>query len=244
MKISAVVLTKNEEKNIKACLKSLVFCDEIIVIDDFSKDKTREIAEQMGARVLKRQLEGNFSSQRNFALRQTSAEWVLFVDGDERISSDLAGEILNYESRIMNYDGFYFKRRDYFLGKWLRYGETAKVKLLRLAKKKAGKWQGKVHENWKIEKGRIGELKHPLFHYSHPTINQFLDQINKYTSLRAKELTDFRWSRMLFYPILKFIQNYFLRFGFLDGFPGLVIAWLMSYHSLIVRVKIWELNNA
>ncbi len=242
MKISAVVLTKNEEKNIKGCLKSLDFCDEMIVVDDFSPDRTREIAREHGARVFQRRLAGDFASQRKLGLRKAKNDWVLFIDADERISPALAGEILNYESRIMNYDGFYFKRRDFFLGCWLKHGETSRVRLLRLARKNSGRWQGRVHETWQV-KGKIGDLEEPLLHYPHPSLTEFLEKINHYTSLRAREEKNFFWSQLFFYPLLKFSQNYFFRLGFLDGWAGLMMAWLMSFHSLVVRVKTWEKNQ-
>ena len=245
MKISAVVLTRNEESNIKDCLASLSFCEEIIVVDDNSQDKTRLLARQLGARVFKRLLNDEFSSQRNFGLKKVKNNWALFVDTDERISSSLRDEIINAHppagGSMLN--GFFLRRRDFFLGRWLKHGETSRIKLLRLARKDAGRWQGKVHETWQI-KGRVCELQEPLLHYSHLTLTEFLEKINRYTDLRARELKRFSWQQLFFYPALKFIQNYFLFLGFLDGFPGLIIAWLMSFHSLIVRIKIWEKNNA
>jgi len=246
MRISAVVLTKNEEKNIKECLEGLGFCDEVIVVDDNSDDRTREIAKEFGARVFVRALDGDFAAQRNYALRQAQGDWALFVDADERVSPALASEITNYTLHITNYSGFYLKRKDYFLGRWLKHGETANVKLLRLAKKNAGRWKRKVHEFWAIEKGRVGELKNPLLHFPHPTISQFLEQINEYTSLDAyqfyKEGQRCQLWQMFIYPPAKFLQNYFFGLGFLDGFPGLVMALMMSLHSLTTRVKLWEIK--
>lgn len=241
--ITAVVLTKNEEKNIKECLETVKWCDEIVVIDDYSEDKTVEIVEKLGVKVFRHHLGNDFARQRNFALRQAQGEWVLFIDADERVSAALAAEITNYKLHITNYSGFYFRRNDWFLGRWLNHGETANVKLLRLAKKGTGRWKRRVHETWEIE-GRIGELKNPLLHYPHQTISQFLEQINRYTTIDAyqfyKKGKKFSLWQILVYPPAKFIQNYLLKFGFLDGFPGLVMALMMSLHSLITRVKLWE----
>ena len=209
MKISAVVLTKNEEKNIQECLKSLNFCDEIIIIDDCSTDKTRKIAKKLEVKVFTRSLNYDFASQRNFGLKKTNNDWVLFVDADERISPTLRAEITNYKLQITDCFGFYIRRKDYFLGRWLNHGETANIKLLRLVKKGTGQWKRKVHEFWQIEKGRVGVLRSPLLHYPHPSVSQFLEQINEYTNLNARCFYEkgqrFQFWQMLFYPQAKLI---------------------------------------
>lgn len=242
MKITAVVLTKNEARRLKKCLEGLSFCDEVIVVDDDSKDKTRQIAKQAGAKVYQHSLKDNYAQQRNFGLKKAKNEWVLFVDADEKVSPVLKTEILNFQFSIFN--GVYLKRKDWFLGRWLNHGETGRVKLLRLGRKNAGRWQRKVHEFWQIEKGRVGELKSPLLHFPHSTLTDFLDKINEYTSLHAEELIKegrkFQFWQVILYPTAKFLVNYFWRLGFLDGFPGLVSAWMMSFHSLVTRIKIWE----
>ncbi len=244
MRISAVVLTKNEEKNIKECLEGLGFCDEVIVVDDYSGDKTGEMAKKLEARVFARALKGDFAAQRNFGLEKAQGDWVLFVDADERVTVKLQKEIRLRCGQADDYLGFYLRRRDYFGGKWLKFGETANVKLLRLAKKNAGRWKRKVHEFWNVKKGRVGELKNPLLHYPHPTISQFLEQINEYTSLDARQFYQegqrCQLWQVFLYPNAKFFQNYCLCLGFLDGFPGLVMALMMSLHSLITRIKLWE----
>lgn len=246
--LSAVVLTKNEKENIKDCLVSLSFCGEIIVIDDESSDKTAEIAEKYGAKVFSRALNGNFSSQRNFGLEKTSGDWVLFVDADERVTPALQKEILKLiSSQILleqNLCGFYIRRVDFLWGRELKHGETGNTKILRLAKRNSGQWQGKVHETWKI-KGRTSELTNPLLHYPHKTIKEFLEDINFYTDLRARELymTDIQvyLPSIIFYPLGKFLVNYFLKRGFQDGMPGLILAMMMSFHSFLVRGKLWLL---
>lgn len=243
--ITAIVLTKNEEGNIKKCLKTLRWCGEIVVVDDYSDDKTREIAKKLGARVFVRNLKGDFAAQRNFGLKKAMGDWVLFVDADERVTPALRAEITNFQFSIFN--GAYLERKDYFLGRWLRFGETANVKLLRLARKNAGTWKRKVHEFWQIKKSRVGELKNPLLHYPHQTILRFLVQINEYTSLDANQFYQegqrFQFWQLFLYPTAKFFQNYFIRLGILDGFPGLVMTWMMSLHSLITRVKLWEIEK-
>lgn len=244
--ISAVVLTKNEEKNIVDCLELLVWCDEIVVVDDSSEDRTLEIAQKMGAKVFVHALEDDFSKQRNFGLQQAQNDWVLFVDADERVSPELAREIKYQIANRKNNDinGFYVKRVDFLWGRELKHGETGNMKLLRLARKDAGAWEGAVHEKWRI-KGKVGELKNPLLHYPHQTISEFLREINFYTDLRAKELymsdIPIYWTSIILYPKAKFIYNYFIKMGFLDGIPGFIFALFMSFHSFLVRGKLWLL---
>ncbi len=240
--ISAVVLTKNEEKNIRECLDGLKWCDEILVIDDNSEDKTEEIARLEGARVIKSRVNSNFAGQRNFALDRASFDWIFFVDADERVSQELAEEI---REKVKNTTaaGFFVKRRDFFMGKRLKYGETGRIKLLRLARRGSGQWRRTVDEQWVIE-GERRTLKNPLAHYSHPTLTDFLTTINERSGLNAecfykegRETGPGEWLK----PAAKFFQNYFLKFGFLDGTAGFVFAVLMSLHSFMVRGKLYLL---
>lgn len=245
--ISAVVLTKNEENNIIDCLESLEWCDEIIVVDDFSQDRTVEIISNLKNKkitVFRRALNKDYSKQRNFGLSKAKYEWVLFVDADERASEYLRDEILKATSGRNNYDGYFIKRKDFMWGKELRYGETINIKLLRLARKGKGEWYGRVHERWEV-KETLGQLDAFLMHYPHQTISEFLREINFYTDIRARELFDngtkASWFSILLYPKTKFFFNYFLKLGFLDGIQGLIIAILMSFHSFLVRAKLWKL---
>jgi glycosyltransferase involved in cell wall biosynthesis len=246
--ISAVILTKNEEKNILDCLESVFWADEIVVVDDNSQDRTIDVIKNYSAKVkiFKNNLNGDFSAQRNFALSKTTKDWVLFADTDERISNNLREEIntvLIDEKNSPKNKGFYIPRRDIMWGRILKHGETGSIKLLRLAKRDAGVWQGKVHEEWIID-GKVGKLEEQIVHYPHQTVNEFLKEINFYTTLRAKELygkkTKVELKDIVVYPIGKFFVNYFLKFGFLDGIEGLIVSILMSFHSYLVRAKLWS----
>lgn len=244
--ISALVLTKNEEKNIEECLKTLGWCDEIIIIDDNSTDKTREIGKSLGAKVFIHPLSSDFSRQRNYGLERVAGEWVLFVDADERVTPELVESIKYQVLSIKNTDILAYKipRKDFLFGKWLRFGETGNIKLLRLAKKGTGRWIRPVHEVWQIS-GKLGELKNPLLHYPHQTIKEFLENINFYTDLNACVFYDqgikVPFWQILVYPLAKFIKNYFLKLGFFDGTAGLLHATLMSFHSFLTRAKLWLL---
>lgn len=243
--ISALVLTKNEEKNILDCLKSLSWCDEVIVIDDNSQDKTTDIAKKTGAKVFIHSLEEDFAAQRNFGLEKAKGDWIFFVDADERVPQGLWYEIMaKTNAPFSPYAGFYLKREDSLWGKKLLHGEIGNIKILRLAKKDAGKWAGKVHETWKI-KEKTDVLQNPLIHYPHQSVKEFLQEINFYTDLRAKELhkkkVGVSWFAILFYPKAKFFVNYIVKGGFLDGLPGFIFALMMSFHSFLVRAKLWLL---
>ena len=250
--ISVVILTKNEKGNIERCLKSVSWADEILVIDDNSTDETAKIAQSLGARVIKHSLNDDFSQQRNFALSQVNTEqgrsvkndWLFFLDADEEVSLDLKNEILlTLNQKLQKTSVFYFKRDDFFMGKWLKHGETGNTKLLRMAKKGNGKWERKVDEVWKVS-GKSEIFKNHLKHYSHLSLVLFLETINHRSTLNAREfftdgkkLNFFEWWK----PFLKFIQNYFFKFGFLDGVSGFVFAVLMSLHSFMVRAKLYLL---
>jgi len=243
--ITAVILTKNEEENISNCLKSLSWCDEIIVIDDNSRDKTVEIARKCKAQIFVNPLGNDFSKQRNFALTEANGLWVLFIDADEIVPDALAYEIQNAIGQG-NFNGFYIKRVDSMWGKQLIYGETGRMKLLRLAKKDSGLWEGKIHEIWKIREP-VGILNNSLHHFPHASLREFLKEINFYTDIRAEELKEKNikasfWD-ILSYPSGKFIVNYVFKRGFMDGINGLVFAIIMSFHSFLVRGKLWILRH-
>ena len=247
--ISAIVLTRNEENNIIDCLESITWCDEIIVVDDSSVDRTLQVIKNFNPRVkiFQHNLKGDFSAQRNFGLSKARGEWILFIDADERLSNGLRGEIMDYvSSKNKNYGGFYVERKDVIWGKELKHGETGNISLLRFARKNAGVWHGKVHEAWDI-KGETGNFRMLLYHYPHQSIREFLMEINFYTDVRAKELYDrgekVNFLKIILHPLLKFKINYFLKLGFLDGVEGLIFALMMSFHSFLVRAKLWTLSS-
>lgn len=250
--ISAVILTHPGAERLTKCIKSVTWCDEIILVVDATDSGQRSVVSDklkgIKVKIIYRRLGGDFSAQRNFGLEKANGEWVLFIDSDEVVSNKLANEIKKV-IRIpieIEYQGYYIKRRDYFMGKWLNYGETANIKLLRLARKNKGKWYGKVHEVWKVD-GKTGYLENPILHYSHSTVANFLKKINLYSDFLSEVW--FRKGRkisgweIVFYPLFKFISNYFLKLGFLDGASGFIMAMMMSFHSFLARSKLWLKNK-
>lgn len=243
--LSVVVLTKNEEENIRGCLETVSFADEVLVIDAHSTDKTVTIAQNLGAKVIQHEIMDDFAAVRNFALSKAQGDWVLFVDADEKVTAELANEITSVATTPrLPYTGYFIRRLDYAFGKLLHYGETGQVWLLRLAKKDAGKWQRRVHEEWKIS-GSLGQLENPLWHYSHPDVEGFIEKINRYSTLDAQEFFEQgrRESllRIFINPLGKFLQNYLIKQGFRDGVEGFIFAAIMSIHSFLTRTKLWLL---
>lgn len=258
MKISAVILTKNEEKNIERCLRSLDFCDEIIIVDDYSTDKTLEIVNKVFKvikfikyRIFERKINNDFAEQRNFGLSKATNDWVLFIDADEEISEELKKEIIGLDPRLHrnNTNAYFLKRRDYFWNQELKFGEVKKVRdqgIVRLVKKGSGTWMGDVHEVFHTA-DNIGKLNGFINHYPHPTLKEFINDINHYSDIRAEELFDreavTNIFEIIFFPFGKFIYNYFFNLGFLDGPAGFAYSFMMSFHSFLVRSKLYQLTN-
>ena len=174
----------------------------------------------------------DFAAARNELMRGQTVRWLLFLDRDETLSGPLPKKL----DRRFNYA---FGRDDWWLGRRLRFGETARVRLTRLVQPGSGHWEGKVHERF-ISSLPVRLLPQKILHRRKITLSQFLDRLNYYSDLRAEELNHFSIFELLFYPPLKFVKNYFWHLGCLDGVPGLAMAFWMSLHSLFVRVKVYE----
>lgn len=229
--LTVVVLSKNEERRIATCLQSLSFCKQILVIDDYSSDKTVKVAEELGAKVIQRRLADNFASQRNFALEQTDSEWVLFVDTDEEVSDDLKKEIVDrLENNNNQFQGYYLKRKNYFSGRLV--GED---KILRLGRKEAGKWRRRVHETWQI-KGRIGTLDNILHHQTAGSISEMVSKINLYARLHSlanyEEGNHSNLLKIIFFPFFKLCHSLIIG-------RGLILSFLQSLHSFLAWSELW-----
>lgn len=241
MKITAIIISKTEIID-KLVIDSIKFADEIIIVVDSPVKKTKTIG---NTNIYYHPLNNDFASQRNFALGISKNEWVLFIDGDEYVGSELKREIclLNEKS---SYSGFLIPRIDVCFHQPLHFGETGQTKLLRLAKKTAGIFERPVHEKWNI-KGEMGELHSSLYHHKDNLISGFIGRMTQYSGIDAdilnKEDKPFTYWRLLLNPKGKFIQNYIFRLGCMDGIAGLFLAYLMSIQSLTVRIFQWTKRN-
>lgn len=242
MSLSAIVLTRNEEGNISDCLKTLSGADEILVVDSGSTDRTVELAEQAGARVLHHPFE-NFSDQRNYAAAQARCEWILFIDADERVTPDLAEEIMNSISAGQASAVYAIPRATYFFGKPLHYGDAREDAPLRLFPRGHASWVQPVHEMLKTDLS-CRRLNSKLLHFSTRDISHYQKKIKDYVPL---ELETMRRKRIrpglfpvLWRPLAKFFFLYFWKFGFLDGITGLQYALLSAYYTAVKYFGYWK----
>lgn len=243
--LAAVIITKNEERNIARCLQSLDFCDEIIVVDAESVDRTCEIARTFNAQVSVRPFT-NFSDQRNFALGKASAHWILSIDADEEVSPELRREIEEWRGRTSEEAAYYIARKTFHFNRWIRYGGWYPNRLVRLFDKSRGEWRGdELHEYW-YSRGKVGALQADLLHYSFQDLADQVERNNRYSSLGAlklyREKKAFSLLRMTVKSCSKFVETYFLKLGFLDGYPGLIISVSAAYSVFLKWAKLWELE--
>lgn len=242
-KISVVIITGNEENNIKDCLKSVSWADEIIVVDSESNDETVIIAKEFTDKVFIKKWEG-YANQKNYTLSLAKNEWVLSLDADERISEELAKEILN--SDLNRYEGYYIKRDNYFLGKLIRGGGWGNDMQLRLFKKSVtGLSSRMVHEKF-VVKGSTSTLKNSFKHYSYKNLKDAFIKINNYSTLEAIEKADKKTVNifsLIVSPPIYFIHHFILRKGFIDGIYGLIISYMHMITKLQVQLKILEIKR-
>lgn len=240
-KITALAITLNEEHNIERYIKSLVFADEIIIVDSFSNDKTVEIAESLNVKVIQNKFV-DFSSQRNFAINQASNDWIMFFDLDEYVTDDLRNEIIENITNSNENIAFFVKRQFNFLGKKINFGGWQNDKAARIFNKKFCSFEGLVHENLKIS-GKIGRLKNKLNHESYVTFDLYNAKLNLYSKLQAEKLYNKRIKpnayHFLFRPFYRFTWQYLYRLGFLDGKEGFILAYVHAFSVFKRYLQLW-----
>ncbi|MCJ7646918.1 glycosyltransferase family 2 protein [bacterium] len=246
-KLSVTIITYNEEENIKDCLESVMWSDEIVIVDSFSNDKTVEIAREFTPKVFQNKWT-NFSEQKNLALEKTSNEWVLSVDADERATAKLKEEILTIlNSEFQSFNGYYIPRRNHYLGRWIRHCGWYPDYKLRLFRKEKGRFNERtVHESVVLE-GRKGYLKSYLNHYSYKNLSDHLGRIDKFSTLAAEQMfrdgKRARFFDLLFLPLTRFIKMYLIKRGYLDGIYGLIVSLMGSFYVFTKYLKLWELSR-
>lgn len=244
IKVSAVIITYNEEQNIERCLTSLLaVADELIVVDSFSKDKTIEIAERLGAKVFFNEFK-DFGSQKCFAISKASNNWVLSIDADEVISDELAAAIVKEKSNP-RFDGYNINILPNYCGQWIRHcGWYPQPKLRLFDKIKCGMNANKVHESivTKDAGARIGKLRGDILHYSYKSISDHTKKIELYSELAARNAIEkgenVSLLKIVLGPTWKFFYNYLFRGGFLDGYLGYVVCKNIAYTGFIKYIKI------
>lgn len=240
MKISATIITYNEERNLPRAIESLRCCDEILIVDSGSTDRTVEIAEKFGARVIEANWRG-YAGQKNYASEQATYDWILSIDADEALSEDLEGEIWQLKKNGGAYDAYTFPRLAQYLGKWILYSGWYPDRKIRLFDRRKSEWVGDyVHESV-VSTGRVGALQGNLLHYTCGSLSEHLKTMDRYTTLAAEELV-FRkkavhYRHLLADPVWTFFKTYVLQRGFLDGVEGLAIAYMASLYTFLKYAK-------
>ncbi len=247
VKISAVIITFNEEKNIGRCLDSLKkVADEIVVVDSYSNDKTCEICEKYGVRFIRNRFKGHIE-QKNFAMHQAKYDWVLSLDADEVLSGELTDSILKVKKDFL-FEGYAFNRLTNYCGTWIRHCGWYPDTKLRLWDKRRGRWGGvNPHDRLIMDdRSQTGHLKGNLLHYSYHTIKEHVDQINSFSEIAANAA--FKNGRkpnflidILLNPPFTFLKKYIIKLGFLDGYYGFVISIHTAYGKFLKYVKLKEL---
>jgi len=245
--LSAVVVTQNEERNIERCLRSVQFADEIIVVDALSDDRTPELAQALGARVLSRKWEG-FASQKQFAIDQAAGDWVLLIDSDEEVTPELEAEI----KRVITEgdggaSGYRIPRRNFFLGKRIEHGPWSRDYQLRLFKRDEGMIARRpVHEGVQLAKGIEQTLVNPLNHFTHQSLVDTVKRMNRYTSLEAAERAERRSVGLVdtVLPPAGVFLNYFVaKGGWRDGVHGFLLAATTAMYRSVLYIKIYLMQR-
>lgn len=240
MKITATIITLDEERKIARAIESLRCCDEILVLDCGSVDRTVELAEKLGARVLEHPWAG-YAEQKNWAASQAAHDWILSIDADEALSEALEGEIWNVKKNGPKYDAYTMPRLAQYMGRWILHSGWYPDRKVRLYHRDRARWVGDfVHENLEV-KGRLGHFESNLLHFTCDSLSEHLKTMDRYTTLAAEELVSRKspigLRQLSFDPAWTFLKTYLLQRGFLDGVEGLTIAYMAALYTFLKYAK-------
>ena len=240
MKITATIITLNEERNIARAIESLRCCDEILVVDSGSIDRTVELAANLGARVLESPWHG-YAVQKNYAAEQASHDWILSLDADEALSESLEAEIWTVKKKGPAFDGYTVPRLAQYLGRWILHCGWHPDRKIRLYHRAKGKWVGDfVHESVEVH-GRVGHLESNLLHFTCESLSEHIKTMDRYTTLAAEELVSrkqpIHLRNMILDPAWTFTRTYFFQRGFQDGLEGLTIAYMAALYTFLKYAK-------
>jgi glycosyltransferase involved in cell wall biosynthesis len=240
MKITATIITLNEERNIARSIESLRCCDEIVVVDSGSIDRTVELASKLGARVVESPWYG-YATQKNYAANHATHDWILSLDADEALSESLEGEIWTLKKKGPSCDAYTVPRLAQYLGRWILHCGWYPDRKIRLYHRAKSKWVGDfVHESVQVN-GRVGHLESNLLHYTCDSLSEHLKSMDRYTTLAAEELVfhrqKIRLRNLILDPAWTFTKTYFLRRGFQDGLEGLTIAYMAALYTFLKYAK-------
>lgn len=242
MLVSVTIITRDEGANIDACLASVAWADEVLVVDCGSTDRTVEIARGRGARVIVKDWPG-YGAQKNFAAAEAANDWILSVDADERVTPELEGEIRATLAANPAGAGFRVPRVTWHLGRWIRTTDWYPDYQLRLYDRRRARWkERRVHESVTAD-GPVGQLKHDLQHYAYRDITHHHETMDRYTTLAAEDMyasgRRAGFVDLALHPPAAFLRNYVLRRGFTDGMPGLIISAMNAHYVFLKFAKLW-----
>ena len=246
-KISSVIITYNEERNIEECLETANWMDEIIVVDSFSTDRTLEVCNRYTQLIYQRPFLG-FGKQKNFGIEQASMDWIFVLDADERIPEELRREIEEIlTSNETEFSAYRLARKNYFYGHWLRWGGHYPDWQVRLFRNGAGLNDDfEPHHNF-IFRGKLGTLENALIHYTERHISDHFPKLNRFTSLaaeyRVQTCDKVHWYDLAFRPLVTFFQVYLRKRGYRDGIPGFIQATFKSLYTFVKYAKVWEIHQ-
>ena len=240
MKITATIITLNEERNIARAIESLRCSDEILIVDSGSVDRTVELAEKLGARVIEAGWRG-FAGQKNWAAEQASHDWILSLDADEALSEGLEAEIWNLKKTGPEFDAYTMPRLARYLGRWIMHSGWYPDRKVRLYHRNRATWVGDfVHESVRAA-GRVGHLESNILHFTCESLSEHVKSLDRYTTLAAQELAARRVKvtipRLIVDPAWTFLKTYFFQCGFLDGHEGLTIAQMAAFYTFLKYAK-------
>jgi glycosyltransferase involved in cell wall biosynthesis len=244
--ISACVMTYNEEGNIRRCLESLTWCDEIVILDSFSTDRTVEICLEFTRNVHQHEWLG-YIGQRNLIRTMANHDWVLFLDADEVVSPELHAALeAQFDKLIERYVGFAFPRLVFYLGRWIRHGSWYPDYNLRLFRKEKGRSGGAEPHDTVFIDGPTMHIRHPILHYTYNDITDHVNTMNRFSSISAQSMHDrgrrFHWVDLLFRPAWSFFKGFVLRLGFIDGWRGFLIATVNAFGVAMKYAKLREIR--
>jgi len=244
--ISVSIIGHNEEKNIERCLYSVRWADEIVFVDCASKDKTVEIVKKYATKIFYKENNPNLNVNKQFGIEQCKGDWILYLDPDEVVTEELKEEILSeVRSPKSEVNGFFIPRKNFYFGKFLRFGGKYPDYQLRIFRKGFASFLCKnVHERISVD-GQILKLNSPMLHHPYQDVSDMLKKSNFYTSRKAEYLFSQNKKTGLFLvsPAVKFFRNFIIKLGFLDGFTGIVIAVMDSYNEFISLLKLKEMRD-
>jgi glycosyltransferase involved in cell wall biosynthesis len=242
--VSACVIARDDEERIRGCLESLRWVDEcIVVVDDRSRDATEAIAREFGARVHVRRYEGNIE-QKNFALGLAKCDWVLAIDADEVLSSELVRNLRERLATPGSVAGYELCRLTYHLGRWIRHGDFYPDHQLRLFRRESGRFSGSNPHGRVHSAGRVERIEGDLLHYSYRDLDDQLDRIRSFSRIEADAMyragRPARLRDLVLRPPARFLRAYLLKAGFRDGWPGFVIAGMTAFHVFLKYALLFE----